>query len=92
MTFRRWLPLLASLPVLAALLALGTWQVQRLQWKTALLDTITASEAGPAVPLGAAPSRSRGVSRCAPSVVPRTSIPSRASCAKSKRPVTRTLA
>jgi surfeit locus 1 family protein len=48
---RIWLPILASLPVLAALLWLGTWQVQRLHWKTDMLARITAAEAGPPVPL-----------------------------------------
>ena len=47
--------MLAALPVLAVLLALGTWQVRRLAWKTDMLATIAASEAGPPVPLGAAP-------------------------------------
>ncbi|WP_338661617.1 SURF1 family protein [Pararoseomonas sp. SCSIO 73927] len=53
---RRILPaVLASIPVLAVLLALGTWQVRRLHWKTELLATIAAAEAGPPVPLTAAP-------------------------------------
>jgi surfeit locus 1 family protein len=54
-TLRRWAPVLAALPVLAVLLALGTWQVRRLAWKTDMLATIAASEAGPPVPLGASP-------------------------------------
>ncbi|WP_292899826.1 MULTISPECIES: SURF1 family protein [unclassified Nitratireductor] len=37
-----WLLLLLSLIVLVCLLALGTWQVQRLQWKEALLAQIEA--------------------------------------------------
>ncbi|WPZ14241.1 SURF1 family protein [Nitratireductor rhodophyticola] len=37
-----WLLLLLSLVVLMCLLALGTWQVQRLQWKEALLAQIEA--------------------------------------------------
>ncbi|WP_304621474.1 SURF1 family cytochrome oxidase biogenesis protein, partial [Roseomonas sp. 18066] len=41
------LPLLAGLPVLLVLLGLGTWQWQRLQWKTALLAELAAAEAGP---------------------------------------------
>src|SRR4051812_9519522 len=50
---RRALPLvLAALPVLALLLGLGTWQVQRLGWKAELLARIAAAEAGPPVPLG----------------------------------------
>ena len=51
---RLLLPALASLPVLALLLGLGTWQVQRLRWKTELLERIAASEAAPPVPLGPA--------------------------------------
>ncbi|WP_367715492.1 SURF1 family protein [Nitratireductor sp. GISD-1A_MAKvit] len=35
-----WLPVLLSGVVLACLLALGTWQVKRLQWKEALIDQI----------------------------------------------------
>ena len=49
------LPILASLPVLVALLWLGTWQVHRLHWKTAMLARIAAAEAGPAVPLAGNP-------------------------------------
>ena len=55
----RWrrllLPLLVTLPVLAILIGLGTWQVQRLQWKTALLAQLAAAQAGPAEPLTAHP-------------------------------------
>ena len=50
--WRRILPaVLASIPVLAILLALGTWQVRRLHWKTDLLAQIAAAEAGPPLPL-----------------------------------------
>lgn len=52
---RPWLPWLAALPVFAVLLGLGTWQVQRLRWKTGVLDRIAAAEAAPPVPLGPAP-------------------------------------
>ncbi|MFC3123849.1 SURF1 family protein [Pseudoroseomonas globiformis] len=56
----RWrrllIPFLATLPVLLILLGLGTWQVQRLQWKTALLADFAAAEAAPALPIGPAPS------------------------------------
>ncbi|ONG53099.1 hypothetical protein BKE38_13580 [Pseudoroseomonas deserti] len=45
------LPLLAGLPVFVILLGLGTWQWQRLQWKTALLAELASAEAGPARPL-----------------------------------------
>jgi surfeit locus 1 family protein len=54
-TLRRWAPVLVALPVLAVLLALGTWQVRRLAWKTDMLATIAASEAAPPVPLGTTP-------------------------------------
>jgi surfeit locus 1 family protein len=52
---RLLLPALVALPVLAVLVFLGTWQVQRLHWKTALLAEIAAAEAAPAVPLSADP-------------------------------------
>jgi surfeit locus 1 family protein len=55
---RRWrrvlVPALAALPVLAALCALGTWQVRRLHWKSDLLARIEASERAPPAPLGTA--------------------------------------
>jgi surfeit locus 1 family protein len=40
-----------TLAMLAVLIGLGVWQVQRLAWKTALLDAIDRAEAAPAVPL-----------------------------------------
>ena len=46
---------LASLPVLGLLLFLGTWQVERLHWKTDLLARIAAAEAAPAAPLAEPP-------------------------------------
>lgn len=46
-----WLLLTLSIPVLALLLALGTWQVQRLQWKEALLQRIEERIASQPVPL-----------------------------------------
>lgn len=49
------LPLIVTLPVLLALLYLGTWQAQRLGWKAGILARIEAAEAGPALPLPAAP-------------------------------------
>ncbi|MXP63426.1 SURF1 family protein [Roseomonas sp. M0104] len=56
---KRWrrlvVPLLVTLPVLAILLGLGTWQVQRLHWKTDLLARLAAAQAGPAQPLTANP-------------------------------------
>lgn len=45
-------PGIATLVVFLVLVGLGTWQVQRLAWKTALLERFEAVEAGPAVPLG----------------------------------------
>jgi surfeit locus 1 family protein len=54
--WRALLPaLLVALPVLAVLLGLGTWQMQRLAWKTDLLARLAAAEAGPATPLGETP-------------------------------------
>jgi surfeit locus 1 family protein len=54
--FRRLiLPILCLLPVLAILIGLGTWQWQRLRWKTDLLATFAAAEAGPATPLADPP-------------------------------------
>ncbi len=41
--------------MLAVLLGLGTWQVQRLHWKRGLLAQIARAEAAPAVPLPANP-------------------------------------
>lgn len=41
----------AALPVLAVLLALGTWQANRLVWKTDLLARLDAAAAAPPVPL-----------------------------------------
>jgi surfeit locus 1 family protein len=56
MSLRRLLlPALIAAPVLAALLWLGTWQLDRLHWKTSLLARIAAAEAGPATPLGPMP-------------------------------------
>jgi len=48
-------PGLMTLAMLAVLLGLGTWQVERLHWKEALLAQIARSEAAPAAPLPAAP-------------------------------------
>ncbi len=41
------------LPMLGILLGLGTWQWQRMVWKTDLLARFAAAEAAPPVPLGA---------------------------------------
>ena len=44
-------PALAALPVLFALCALGTWQVNRLYWKNGVLERIAAAETAPPRPL-----------------------------------------
>ena len=49
------LPALSTLVMLVALLSLGTWQVERLLWKQALLDAVDAAEREPAMPLPATP-------------------------------------
>ncbi|GGJ31575.1 SURF1 family protein [Neoroseomonas lacus] len=52
---RLLLPILATLPAMLALLGLGTWQVERLLWKTELLDRLAAAEAAPAQPASVSP-------------------------------------
>lgn len=47
--FTLW-PTLFTIPALALLIALGTWQLERLQWKTALIAAREAALAAPAVP------------------------------------------
>ncbi|MEQ9638490.1 MAG: SURF1 family protein [Alphaproteobacteria bacterium] len=49
---RLW-PTVATVPALAILVALGTWQMQRLAWKTDLLAARDAALAAPPVPLDA---------------------------------------
>ena len=44
-----------TVAMLAALLALGTWQVERLRWKLGILAQISHAEASPAVPLPTQP-------------------------------------
>ncbi len=46
-------PTLVSVPALAVLLALGTWQIERLHWKEALIAAREASLAAPPAALGA---------------------------------------
>ncbi len=46
-------PTLISVPALVLLLGLGTWQVQRLYWKTALIDRLESRMAAPAMDLPA---------------------------------------
>jgi surfeit locus 1 family protein len=48
-------PGIMTTAMLAVLLALGTWQIQRLHWKVALLAQIARAEAAPAVALSASP-------------------------------------
>ena len=48
-------PGLMTVVMLALTSALGAWQVERLAWKTALLQEIDRGEAAPAVPLTGAP-------------------------------------
>lgn len=49
------LPGLTTLAMLLVLIALGTWQVERLQWKRGVLAQIAAAEAGAPGPLTDAP-------------------------------------
>jgi surfeit locus 1 family protein len=48
-------PGIMTTAMLAVLLALGTWQIQRLHWKEVLLAQIARAEAAPAVALSANP-------------------------------------
>jgi surfeit locus 1 family protein len=48
-------PGLMATAMLAVLLALGTWQVERLHWKRGILAQIARAEAAPAVPMPAEP-------------------------------------
>ena len=48
-------PAVMTAAMLAVLLGLGTWQVQRLHWKQALLARIARAEAAPPIPLPANP-------------------------------------
>lgn len=48
-------PALAGLPVLIILLGLGSWQAERLVWKTEILARIAASEAAPPAPISDPP-------------------------------------
>ena len=52
---RLFLPGLMTLAMLATLLTLGTWQVNRLLWKQDLLAAIAAGEQRPAIPLAGSP-------------------------------------
>ncbi|RVT97056.1 SURF1 family protein [Rhodovarius crocodyli] len=46
------LPSFAALPMLAVLLGLGIWQMQRLAWKEGILAQLAAAQAAPAAPAG----------------------------------------
>ena len=59
MTRRMIGPLLASLACVAILVALGVWQLQRLEWKRGVLAQIDARLAAPAVPMPADPDPTR---------------------------------
>lgn len=63
MTRRLIFPLLLGLVGAAVLAGLGTWQVQRLAWKEAILADIAHRLDGPAVDLPAAPDRARDIYR-----------------------------
>lgn len=52
---RLLLPSLMTLAAFVVLLGLGTWQVERLGWKTDLLARFDAMEAAPAIPIPAVP-------------------------------------
>ncbi len=56
MTFRpTLLPTLVTLPMLIVLIGLGTWQVQRLQWKEDLIDRLRSRSTAAPVALPAGP-------------------------------------
>ncbi len=52
---RLLVPGITALVMLAVLIGLGTWQLQRRDWKAGLLASIDAAEAGAAVPLSGQP-------------------------------------
>ena len=52
---RLFVPAVSSLAMLAVLLALGVWQLQRNNWKAGLLAQIAAAERAPATDLTSAP-------------------------------------
>ncbi len=48
-------PAMMAFTMFVVLLALGSWQIERLAWKEAILARIDRAENGPAVPLPASP-------------------------------------
>jgi surfeit locus 1 family protein len=52
---RLMVPAVSTAAMLVILLGLGTWQVERLAWKTGILAQIARGEASPAIPLPADP-------------------------------------
>ena len=52
-----WSAIIASVIAIAILLTLGVWQVQRLQWKSALIAEINARQSAPPVTLAEALAR-----------------------------------
>jgi surfeit locus 1 family protein len=44
-------PTLFTVPALLVLVGLGTWQLQRLAWKTALIEEVQSRQAAPPIPL-----------------------------------------
>jgi surfeit locus 1 family protein len=53
---RLLVPTLTTVAMLAILVGLGVWQLERLQWKRGLLAQIAQAEAAPAIPLPSEPS------------------------------------
>ena len=49
------LPTLVTVPMLIVLIGLGTWQLQRLQWKQDLIDRLQSRSTAAAVPLPTGP-------------------------------------
>ncbi len=56
------IPTLITAVMLAILVGLGVWQLQRLQWKLGLLAAIDHAEASPPVPLTGSPAQFTKVS------------------------------
>lgn len=54
-TRRLLVPTLSTVVMLAVLLALGTWQVERLRWKLGIIHQIARAETQPPIPLGGTP-------------------------------------